>query len=35
MSGENDGLRKGVKSAAGKSGTFTGPKKRTPAASGY
>jgi hypothetical protein len=35
MSGENDGLRKGAKSGAGKSGPFTGPKKRSAAASGY
>lgn len=35
MSGENDGLRKGAKSGAGKSGSFMGPKKRSPSASGY
>jgi hypothetical protein len=35
MSGENDGLRKGNKGGAGKSGSISGPKKRSASASGY
>lgn len=35
MSGENESGRKGTKAGKGKSGTFSGPKKRSPAASGY